>query len=131
MKSWNEEFLELLKERIRYLQTMRPLVKKHVKETLEEEIENFLFIAASDNVLIKGMHYAESAFTESDEIPLIFNTSEDNVIIAAWPQSKITELIEEIETNYPQEEWDSRWKRVLEGLVKDSEKKLHTAKDII
>lgn len=130
MSTWNEDFLQLMKDKIAYYKRMRPIVNKQVKDVMDNEVENFLFVAADGDVVIKGMHYPESAFSEEDEVPLMFKTSEKNVVIAAWPQTKVRELLKFVEDEHSKEDWDKAWNNVLEQLVKESVEKLHTAKDI-
>jgi len=91
------------------------LVDRVIEKTLEEEKENFLFISNGDGIVIKAMHYPDSAFTDED-FPVIFKTSEDNVLIAAWPQGIIRKFIENAENTIGEKDLEKEWESIMEVL---------------
>jgi len=91
------------------------LVERVIEKTLEEEKENFLFISNGDGIVIKAMHYPDSAFTDED-FPVIFKTSEDNVLIAAWPQGIIRKFIENAENTIGEKDLEKEWESIMEVL---------------
>jgi hypothetical protein len=91
------------------------LVDRVIEKTLEEEKENFLFISNGDGIVIKAMHYPDSAFTDED-FPVIFKTSEDNVLIAAWPQGIIRKFIENAENTIGEKDLEKEWETIMEAL---------------
>ena len=129
MSKWEEDFLQRLRKKINEFKRQHISLEKHIKEVLEEEVENFLFVASGDNCIIKGMHYPESAFTDG-EAPLIWKTSEQGVYIAAWPQDKIRELLLKVELDNPEEIWEQEWNKVLQDLMEESINKLSNAKEV-
>lgn len=129
MSRWNEDLVKRLRKKINNFKQHQMALEKQIKEVTEEEIGNFLFVAAGDDCIIKGMHYPDTAFID-DEIPMIWKTSEKNVYIAAWPQNQIRELLLEVELDNPQDVWDEKWNDVLQGLMVLSISKLDKAKEI-
>jgi hypothetical protein len=129
MGDWNEDFLQRLRKKINEFKQQHVALEKQIKEVLEEEVDNFLFVASGDNCIIKGMHYPESAFSDG-EVPLIWKSSEKDVYIAAWPQDKIRELLLKVELDNPEEIWESEWNKVLQGLMEESINKLENAKEV-
>ena len=91
------------------------LVERVIEKTLEEEKENFLFISNGDGIVIKAMHYPDSAFTDED-FPVIFKTSEDNVLMAAWPQGIIRKFIENAENTIGEKDLEKEWESIMEVL---------------
>jgi hypothetical protein len=90
-------------------------LRHHVREVLQEESENFLFIAAGEGLVFKGMHYPDSAFSEQD-FPVLFRGEDKNVIIAAWPQNYIRDVLREVsEKNEKNEE--RVWQQILEEFM--------------
>lgn len=108
----------------------RRLVRKIEKEATEEEIENFLFVASGHGKIIKGMHYPDSAFVDG-QYPLIYKTTDDNVVISAWPRMFLREIMLGLEENYPEEKWDKAWQDLLQELVDKSVEKMGEAKDLM
>ena len=108
----------------------RRLVRKIEKEATEEEIENFLFVASGHGEIIKGMHYPDSAFVDG-QYPLIYKTTDDNVVISAWPRMFLREIMLGLEENYPEEKWDKAWQDLLQELVDKSVEKMGEAKDLM
>jgi hypothetical protein len=129
MSDWHEDFLQRLRKKINEFKRQHVALEKQIKEVLEEEVDNFLFVASGDNCIIKGMHYPESAFSDG-EAPLIWKTSEKGVYIAAWPQDKIRELLIQVELDNPEQIWESEWNKVLQGLMEESINKLENAKEV-
>ena len=129
MGDWNEDFLQRLRKKINEFKRQHVALEKQIKEVLEEEVDNFLFVASGDDCIIKGMHYPESAFN-NEEVPLIWKSSEQGVYIAAWPQDKIRELLLKVELDNPEEIWESEWNKVLQGLMEESINKLENAKEV-
>ena len=90
-------------------------LRRHVREVLKEESENFLFIAAGEGLVFNGMHYPDSAFSE-EEFPVLFRGVDKNVIIAAWPQNYVRDVLREVsEKNGKTEE--RVWQETLEGFM--------------
>ena len=87
--------------------------KREIRKTLqdfhEDEIKNFLFVAAGDGHVIKGMWFPDSAF-EDEDIPLMVRGTEKDVIIAAWPRSYIVE-------NMEKSDFEIHWDVFLAELV--------------
>jgi hypothetical protein len=129
MGDWNEDFLQRLRKKINEFKRQHVALEKQIKEVLEEEVDNFLFVASGDDCIIKGMHYPESAFN-NEEVPLIWKSSEKGVYIAAWPQDRIRELLLKVELDNPEEIWESEWNKVLQGLMEESINKLENAKEV-
>ena len=95
-----------------------------IKKTMEEEKENFLFMASDTDVIIKGMHYPDSGFHEEEDIPMIWKTSDKNTYIAAWPQGEIRKMLEKIEDNSHEDQWEENWRMMLQNLMDISVQKL-------
>lgn len=92
-----------------------PDLRRHVRQVIEEESENFLFIAAGEGLVFKGMHYPDSAFSEHD-FPVLFRGEDKNVIIAAWPQNYIRDVLQKVsEKNEKNEE--RAWRETLEEFM--------------
>lgn len=109
--------------RVRQPYENNKLVENVIQKTMAEEKENFLFIANGDGVIIKGMHYPDSAFSEED-FPIIFKTSEDNVLIAAWPQGIIKKFLEDVTSSVEKKDLEKEWQKVMEVLSSITEAKI-------
>lgn len=101
--------------RVRQPYENKKFVEEVIQKTMDEEKENFLFIANGDGIVIKAMHYPDGAFGEED-FPLIFKTSEENVLIAAWPQGIIKKLLEDVTAATEKENLEKEWQKVMEAL---------------
>jgi hypothetical protein len=101
--------------RVRQPYENNKLVDKVIQKTMDEEKENFLFISNGDGLVIKAMHYPDSAFGEED-FPVIFKTSEENVLIAAWPQGIIKKFLEDVTGSTEEKDLEKEWQKVMEEL---------------
>jgi hypothetical protein len=101
--------------RVRQPYENNKLVDKIIQKTMDEEKENFLFISNGDGLVIKAMHYPDSAFGEED-FPVIFKTSEENVLIAAWPQGIIRKFLEDVTGGTEEKDLEKEWQKVMEEL---------------
>jgi hypothetical protein len=109
--------------RVRQPYENNKFVDKVIQKTLEEEKENFLFISNGDGIIIKAMHYPDSAFADED-FPIIFKTSEENVLIAAWPQGTIRKFLEIVTDRVPKQDLEKEWEKVMEALSTIAEEKI-------
>jgi hypothetical protein len=109
--------------RVRQPYENNKLVENVIQKTMAEEKENFLFIANGDGIVIKAMHYPDSAFGE-EEFPIIFKTSEDNVLIAAWPQGLIRKFLEDVTSSVDKKDLEKEWQKVMETLSSVAEAKI-------
>lgn len=103
---------------------------QELRQRLMEEMEthetnNFLFMSNEAGFIIKGMAYPDTALSEDDGIPALFKTSEDKVLIAAFPLSLIMVCVAEVTNKCENEEEEEElWDRVLEALSSSVEKKI-------
>jgi hypothetical protein len=95
-----------------------PDLRRHVRQVIEEESENFLFIASGEGLIFKGMHYPDSAFSEHD-FPVLFRGEDKNVIIAAWPQNYIRDVLQNLSENNGKNE-EAAWRETLEEFMKSA-----------
>lgn len=98
-------------------------MEEFIRESEQENHENFLFVAAGDGVIVRGMHYPDSAF-EGDDFPLVFNTFDAGVVIAAWPRNHIKTILQTLENNFEEAKHEKLWEMILEGLVEDASAKI-------
>jgi hypothetical protein len=101
------------------------LVNRIMDDTLRQEPENFLFLSTGEGGVIRGMHYPDSAFVEND-FPVIFKTSEPGIVIAAWPQSIIKELLYKCTDSAAEENknLEKQWMVILEELSEAAARKM-------
>ena len=109
--------------RVRQPYENNKLVDKIIQKTMDEEKENFLFISNGDGIVIKAMHYPDSAFSEED-FPVIFKTSQENVLIAAWPQGIIKKFLEDVTGSTEEKDLEKEWQKVMEELSVVAETKI-------
>lgn len=117
-KNWNE-----LIRFMRMPQEDRELHQRVLEEIKKNEMENFLFLASGDGYVIRGMHYPDSAFLD-DDIPLIYRTSEENVLIAAYPQSLIKQFLTMVQEKSKEENIEDDWAEVVQALSTIAEAKI-------
>lgn len=103
-------------------------LRQRLMEEMEaNEADNFLFMSNEAGFIIKGMAYPDTAISEDDGIPAVFKTSEEKVLIAAFPLSLImvciAEVINKCESD---EEEEELWDKVLEVLSSSVEKKIRS-----
>lgn len=103
-------------------------LRQRLMEEMEaNEADNFLFMSDEAGFIIKGMAYPDTAISEDDGIPAVFKTSEEKVLIAAFPLSLImvciAEVINKCESD---EEEEELWDKVLEVLSSSVEKKIRS-----
>jgi len=103
-----------------------PKIKKFMKESLEDGMENFLFLANSqdpDGIIIRGMHFPDSDML--DELgPTVFETSEKNVYIAAYRKSAVLEIMQIIAETLPEKYHEAIWEKAMEKLLAAAEQKI-------
>ena len=102
-----------------------PRIQKFMKETLEEDMDNFLFLANSedpDGPIIRGMHYPDSDML--DEGVTVFETSEKNVYIAAYRKSSMLEILQTISENIPEKYYEQVWEKAMENFLAAAEEKI-------
>ena len=109
--------------RIRKSSERNSLVNKLMEETQRHDAENFLFISSGSGMIIRGMHYPDSAFGD-EEAPVIFKTSEENVLIAAWPRSLIKIFLEIVIKDGGEKNLETEWTKALEVLSTVAELKI-------
>lgn len=109
--------------RIREPYENNKIVDKIIQKTLDEEKENFLFISNGNGIIIKAMHYPDSAF-DGQDFPIIFKTSEENVLIAAWPQGTIKGFLDIVTERVPKKDLEKEWEKVMEALSTIAEEKI-------
>ena len=102
-----------------------PRIQKFMKETLEEDMDNFLFLANSedpDGPIIRGMHDPDSDML--DEGVTVFETSEKNVYIAAYRKSSMLEILQTISENIPEKYYEPVWEKAMENFLAAAEEKI-------
>ena len=101
-------------------------IQKFMKETLEEDMGNFLFLANAeepDGIIIRGMHFPDSDLLEPVGCT-VFETSEKNVYIAAYRKSSILDILESIHENIPEKLHEPVWEKTLESFLEAAEQKI-------
>ncbi len=93
-----------------------PQTRAAIKEITPEEMGSLLFIATGPDVLIQAMHYKDDALDMST-IPNIFPSNEPGKVIAGFPDSLITKMIEKVEKDYSAEYQDYMWQKALGYLM--------------
>ena len=118
-KNWDEF--------VNFVRSSEPgLVKKLMKESLEEDLQNFLFLANSqgpDAIVIRGMHYPDSDLLDEDS-PTIFETSDKNIYIAAFRESSINLIMDKIKETVDEKLHDAVWEKSLEYMLGAAETKI-------
>lgn len=117
-KSKDNNWGEFIRK-VRQPQENKQLLKKIMKETAEHDIENFLFLSSGEGMVIRGMHYPDTAFNEDDDLPVVFKTSEPTVLIAAWPRSVIKIFLDAVIEN-GEKNLEERWNHALEVLSQEA-----------
>ena len=107
-----EEALEGLRE----FAKKYPSTRAAINEITPQELGAFLFIGAGPDIVIQGMHYPDSALNE-DTCPNIFPGLEAGQIIAAFPDSLVTKIMEKLDTSYEKEYRDYLWQKVLGAML--------------
>lgn len=118
-KKW-EDFVSVIRS------ASGPDIKKYMKEALEDGMDNFLFIANSeepDGLIIRGMHFPDSDLLD-DEGVTVFETSEEKVYIAAYRKSSLAEIVKIIEETLPEKYHDAVWEKAMEKLLEAAEQKI-------
>ena len=82
---------------------------------MENDPANFLFVSSESGMIINGMHFPDSAFGD-EEPPLIFRTSRENVLIAAWPQTIVELCLEFVTANSDEDNLQANWDDALDVL---------------
>lgn len=118
-KKW-EEFVSFLRG------PSGPDIQKFMKESLEDGMDNFLFIANSDGpdgMIIRGMHFPDSDLLDDAGVT-VFETTEKNVYIAAYRKSALLEIMEIIQQTLPEKYHESIWEKTMEKLLAAAEQKI-------
>ena len=76
-------------------------------------------------MIIRGMHYPDSALGDA-EFPVIFKTSEENVLIAAWPQSIVKKCLELVTAKSNDNNLKTNWEEALEVFSMSAELKIQS-----
>ena len=101
------------------------LRQRLMEETRTYEADNFLFMSTEAGFTIKGMAYPDTALSEDDGIPALFKTSDEKVLIAAFPLSLIMVCVAEVTNKCENEEEEEElWDKVLEALSSSVEQKI-------
>lgn len=103
-----------------------PRIRKYMKMTLEEDMENFLFLANSedpDGPIIRGMHFPDSELLDDAGVT-IFETAEPNVYIAAYRKSALMEILETINEMLPENLHEPVWEKTMEKLLDAAKEKI-------
>lgn len=119
-KDW-EEFVKF----VRNDKTAKKL-KNSIEEILDGEMSNFLFLANSDGpnpVVIRGMHYPDSGMLDV-KCPTIFETSDENIYIAAFRESSIEKILNKIKNSVDEESYNALWQKSLEFMLSAAEDKI-------
>ncbi len=103
----------------------KALVSRILDETLHHDPDNFLFISSGSGMIIRGMHYPDSALGDA-EFPVIFKTSEENVLIAAWPQSIVKKCLELVTAKSDESNLKTNWAEALEVFSMSAELKIQS-----
>lgn len=112
---------------IKFVRGSEPgLVKKLMKESLEGDLKNFLFLAngeGPDGIVIRGMHYPDSDLLDEDS-PTIFETTDKNIYIAAFRESSINLIMDKIRETVDEKLHDAVWEKSLEYMLEAAEQKI-------
>jgi hypothetical protein len=103
-----------------------PDIKKFMKEALDEDMENFLFLANSEEpggIIIRGMHFPDSDLLDAEGVT-VFETSEERVYIAAYRKSTLEEIMQIIQETLPEKYHDAIWEKAMEKLLSAAEQKI-------
>lgn len=93
--------------------------EKYIKEDFGDDAENFLFLSAGDELIIRGMHFPDSELLAGAG-PVIFETAEKNVYIAAWSQQEIIKALTNIENENEKKDMSAAWMAVLEKFQNEA-----------
>lgn len=118
-KNW-QEFVNFVRGPV------NPKINELMKESINDDLENFLFLANSEDPegpVIHGMHFPDSELLEETG-PTIFETADKNVYIAAYRSSSLLEVLEAINENIPEKLREAVWEKTLETLLQAAEQKL-------
>ena len=114
----NEKWKKFIRD-VRSASSKSPELKKYIEESEKENHENFLFVAAGEGMIIRGMHYPDGAF-ENDEYPIVFQTFDDGVVIAAWPRTIVKTLMDTLVNNFDKSKHEQGWNLILNDLLEDA-----------
>lgn len=115
MSKKNEKWKRFIKE-LKAATSKFPEIEKYVHESEKENHENFLFVAAGGGMIIRGMHYPDGAF-ENNEYPIVFQTFDDGVVIAAYPRTIVKNLMEALVSDFDKSVHEKGWEAILNGLL--------------
>lgn len=118
VKKKNEKWKNFIRD-VRSAAAKNPELEKYIQESEKENHENFLFVAAGEGMIVRGMHYPDGAF-ENEEYPIVFQTFDDGVVIAAWPRSIVKILMETLVENFDKSKHETGWELILNGLLEQA-----------
>jgi len=107
-----EQALEALRE----FSKKYPATSKAIREITPDEMGSLLFVGAGPDVVIQGMHYKDSAL-DMTVCPNLFPGTEKGQIIAAFPDSLVTAIMEKLENNYEKDYRDYIWQKILGRML--------------
>jgi hypothetical protein len=114
----NEKWKKFIKD-VRSATSKFPELEKYIDESEKENHENFLFVAAGEGVIVRGMHYPDGAFKDG-EYPIVFQTFDDGVVIAAWPRTIVKTLMDTLVSNFDKSKHEQGWNLILNELLEDA-----------
>lgn len=114
----NEKWKKFITE-VRSATSKFPELESYITESENENHENFLFVAIGEGVVVRGMHYPDGAF-ENDEYPIIFQTFDNEVVIAAWPRTIVKTLMEKLILNFDESKHEKAWEIILNNLLEEA-----------
>ena len=114
----NEKWKKFIKD-VRSATSKFPELEKYIEESEKENHENFLFVAAGEGVSVRGMHYPDGAFKDN-EYPIVFQTFDDGVVIAAWPRTIVKTLMDTLVNNFDKSKHEQGWNLILNDLLEDA-----------
>lgn len=118
MSKKNEKWKKFIKD-VRSATSKFPELEKYIEESEKENHENFLFVAAGEGVIVRGMHYPDGAFKDN-EYPIVFQTFDDGVVIAAWPRTIVKTLMDTLVNNFDKSKHEQGWNLILNDLLEDA-----------
>ena len=118
MSRKNEKWKNFIRD-LRSATSKFPELEKYIQESEKENHENFLFVAAGEGVVVRGMHYPDGAF-ENEEYPIVFQTFDDGVVIAAWPRTIVKTLMDTLVNNFDKSKHEQGWNLILNDLLEDA-----------
>ena len=110
------ETAEQALEALRAFAEKYPATSRAIREITPEEMGSLLFVGQGPDVIIQGMHYKDSAL-DMDVCPNIFPGTEKGQIIAGFPDSLVTAIMEKLENDFEKDYRDYIWQKVLGRML--------------